>query len=546
MAPSGRSVPPLAAPTTTASQADLAVPAGFALAGADGLPSTPDDVARILADSLMRDMSDVVDDAWSVRGFVNLRLTNSALWSAVAGLGERSGLAAATQSGDVGSAVRGRVLIDAGSPNMGKILHVGHMRSYIFGAALEGLHRLAGANAVDVVSHEGDFGTPMGITLAQLGPAPVLRKPGSEDRDALGAVSQAYADGKRRLDAGDAAFGEAVQATTLRLQHALVARARLAELDTSERALLTVYDEVCGVSRRVIDSLMSTRLGLGSERRPESSYAAMLPDLVEKLKQVEGAREEDGGGWGIETSGFAAPFLFSKANGGYLYATTDVAALATRLAASPRYSRMVYVTDGSQAQHFAQLFAVSSKASQVLGGSVEGLELRHASFGMVRASPGSGKLSSRAGVQFEFQLEALLDAAEKAATASLQSGDDPRRLAVAALKYYDLLRPRGYVLDFDDMVKSTGKTAVYVLYARARALSLLAKAEREPVKLFDGAAPALDGPSRQLALALLGMPAAVRSAASACAPHTLAGALHNLAGEFHTWYSAVRVVGSPR
>ena len=210
--------------------------------------------------------------------------------------------------------------------------------------------------------------------------------------------------------------------------------------------------------------------------------------------------------------------LIRKADGCYLYATTDLAALRARLVAG--YERIVYVTDESQAGHFRQVFAAAAMAGWVdsrgrntlAGGPPRPVSLEHAPFGVVTIAPGAGvgpipppkKLSSREGTTLT--LRSLLDDGAAMVSSLMRVGDfrtpvaplgpastatgtgtlTPRSeaeiaeaISSSSIRYFDLSHGRrsSYAFGFDRTLQTKGNTAAYLMYGLARLSALRAQAE---------------------------------------------------------------------
>ena len=504
---------------------DLAVPAGFA-GGLSGKEA--EDKAGCVGSELEKEEWVAFADVSS--GYVNVGVEDGAVVAALRRVVEGGGgdvLGDWAQDG--GREEVGRVLIDFGSPNLGKRLHVGHMRSYVLGNALAALHDTMGAQCVTRVSHEGDFGTPMGLIMAAMVDASRSGSPPPPP-------DVAYVQAKARVDAEgpDSPFASLVQHCTLNLQ-----REKTGEEETKggEEDWSAMHAEIVAQSRAFIDPLVAS-LGVQVEPRPESTYAPLLPGVVSDLKSQSPGEEGDavvqpfeGGAWGVMTEEYASPLLFQKANGGYLYAAVDLAAVRARASASPRYEKVIYVTDASQEQHFDQVFAAAPLV--VPPGSGWSIpSLHHVGFGLVRSPKTKAKISSRdQSTGRDLELATLLENAREATGGNAD-------LAVAALKFYDLLRPKGYVLDVDAMLEPSGKTAVYVNYALARVEGLERKAQLGDLDGVELDPASWSPKARNLALQVCMLPSVIRKATQSCAPVRVASATHSLAHAFHSWYGS--------
>jgi arginyl-tRNA synthetase len=331
--------------------------------------------------------------------------------------------------------------------------------------------------------------------------------------------------------------------------------------------------------------------------RGESSYNADLPNVVADLDKA-GLLATSEGAKGVFLKEFTnkenepAFVIVQKTDGGYLYATTDLAAIRFRVQTLGA-NRILYVTDSRQTQHFAQIFAIARKAGFAerhghpahaddrdsymgetltpqninMGGTpMPQVSLEHVPFGMMLGTDGR-PFKTREGTAVK--LMDLLDEAEKRA-ADLVRQKNPdlddagvkeiaRVVGIGALKYADLSQNRAsdYVFSWDKMLSLEGNTAPYMQYAYARIRSIFRKQEEKSparqggVDLPRGTAPEPEPESRagrpchvsiaepaerSLAVKLLQFPETVQSVAEACLPNVLCAYLYDLAGAFMGFY----------
>jgi arginyl-tRNA synthetase len=287
---------------------------------------------------------------------------------------------------------------------------------------------------------------------------------------------------------------------------------------------------------------LGVKLGRENERG-ESTYnpflLAVVTDLLEKNIAV---RSE--GAVVVFTEGDEAPLIIQKQDGGFGYATTDLAALRYRTE-TLRANRIVYVVGSPQAQHFRQVFATARRA-----GWAANVELEHASFGSVL---GEDRKMFKARKGEAVKLAELLDEAEERALKLVteKSADLPeaqrksiaRAVGIGAIKYADLSRDRNsdYVFSFDAMLSMDGNTAPYLQYAHARIKSIFRKAGT--------GVPAgglnLNSP-HELALAkhILRLSEITELVARELKPHHLTTYLYDLATRFSSFYENCPVLQS--
>jgi arginyl-tRNA synthetase len=250
------------------------------------------------------------------------------------------------------------------------------------------------------------------------------------------------------------------------------------------------------------------------------------------------------------------PVLIRKSDGGYLYATTDLAAIRHRVG-KLKADRVVYCVGAPQALHFKQVFAAAHKAGYTAREGRSAV-LEHAAFGAILGEDGK-PFRTRSGESAK--LGELIDEAEGRALAAVTANNPDlpageravvaRAVAVAALRYGDLSseRIKDYVFSADRMVAFEGDTGPYLLYALVRVRNIFRKAAEQGVEV-PGAKGAGEfkvehAAEKGLALALLAYPAAVRGVAETLLPHRLCQTLYGLARAFSTFYDACPVLNAP-
>lgn len=426
-----------------------------------------------------------------------------------------------------------RVVVDYSSPNLAKEMHVGHLRSTIIGDALARVLRFLGHEVI-AQNHVGDWGTQFGMLTAFL----IEAEQGGDAQLALTDLEDFYRRAKQRFDE-DEAFATRAREYVVKLQGGDVQINALWQkfLDVSLHHCEAVYD----------------KLGVGLKREDVRGESAYNPDLAIVVKdlQAKGLAVESDGAQVVfleefkSKEGQAQAYIVQKQDGGYLYATTDLAAVRYRVAAL-KADRVLYVVDARQSLHFQQMFCLSRKA----GYAPQSLSLEHVGFGVMLGEDGK-PFKTRSGATVK--LAELLDEAEHRAYA-LVSEKNPemaeaerrviaRAVGIGAVKYADLSKNRNsdYVFSWDSMLSFEGNTAPYLQYAYTRIASVFRRAEG-----FDAGAPVVlnDEAERQLALALARFSDALQSVARETMPHFLCAYLYELAGQFMRFYEACPVLKS--
>ncbi|WP_141578489.1 arginine--tRNA ligase [Actinomadura sp. WMMA1423] len=509
--------------------------ANVAMALAKRLRRAPRDVARELVDLLDATglVSDLVSDVQvSGPGFINFTLRDA--WIA-----EQIQRISADRRLLVPVATRPqRVVVEYSSPNVAKVMHVGHLRTTIVGDAIARILEFLGHDVIRD-NHIGDWGTPFGMLIEHLldfegGPAAgadaVMTDPGGFYK------------------AAQAKFGSDEE-------FAGRARRRLVALQSGHEETLRYWQILVDHSMRSYNELYE-RLGVtltDGDVKGESFYNELLPKVVEELVELGMAVVSEGALCVIlpefkGRDGGPKVVIIRKRDGGFNYTASDLATIRHRIG-DVRADRVVYVVGDEQTEHFELLFAIARKARWV----PDGVVLEHAKIGLV-TDPGTGKkLKSRSG-KAPGLLDLLDGARERAA---LQVDGRPRNEpfddetrdalidaeAVGAVKFADLVVPRysKYGIDPDRMVAFTGRSAGFLQYAGVRMQSVLAKGGLTPES---ATAPIVIGTKqeRDLLLHLLDFGVTLEQAGAAAEPHRLAEYLFKLATLYTAFYEACPVL----
>lgn len=357
-----------------------------------------------------------------------------------------------------------KVIVDFSSPNIAKEMHVGHLRSTIIGDAIAKILEFRGYDVLRF-NHVGDWGTQFGMLIAYLREAYPEALTTANALD-IGDLVSLYKKAKVRFDE-DEEFKQ-------------TARQEVVNLQAGAEDSLHAWKLLCDQSRQefqVIYDLLDIKL----EERGESFYNPFLADIVSELEQ-KGLLEESEGAQCVFLDGFTnkdgdpLPLIVQKTDGGFNYATTDLAAIKYRVKEDGT-ARIIYVTDSGQANHFAGVFQVAKKA----GILPESVEVVHVPFGLVLGKDGK-RIKTRSGETVK--LKDLLDEAIERAKNDLETRlqEEERQetpefinhvaqvVGLSAVKYADLSQNRtsDYKFDFDKMLDLKGNTAPYLLYAYVR------------------------------------------------------------------------------
>ncbi|MEJ2201616.1 MAG: arginine--tRNA ligase, partial [Desulfuromonadaceae bacterium] len=426
------------------------------------------------------------------------------------------------------------VVVDYSSPNLAKEMHVGHLRSTIIGDAVSRVLEFLGHRVVRQ-NHVGDWGTQFGMLLAHM---EETQRRGGEVRMQLADLENFYRAAKQRFDESTE-FADRSRQLVVELQSGDAYCNQLWHdfLDLSLSHCQQVYDRlnVCLTRQDVVG---------------ESAYNEDLPRVVQDLAAT-GLLTEDQGARCVFLEEFKGkddeplPMIVQKKDGGYLYATTDLAAIRHRLG-TLQADRVLYFVDHRQSLHFQQLFAVARQA----GFASPEVSLEHMAFGTVMGEDGKPYKTRSGGVA---KLVDLLDEAENRAYALVKeknpemSEEELRTIArvvgIASVKYADLSKNRSsdYVFSFDQMLSFEGNTAPYLLYAYTRIASIFRRGEIDPGQL-QGQVRLEDEIEQELAGKLIQFAEVVNRVAEKGWPHLLCGYLYELSGSFSGFYQQCPVL----
>lgn len=422
-----------------------------------------------------------------------------------------------------------RVVVDYSCPNLAKEMHVGHLRSTIIGDAAA---RILEALDHEVIrqNHVGDWGTQFGMLLAQF--------------DAVGGEPSALNDLEDFYRAASVRFREEPA-------FAAASRAKVVALQSGEAAARAKWRRFIDISLSHCQQLYE-RLDVGltdADVKAESAYNDSLAETVALLEGKGLLTESDGAQCVflpefVGKDGRPAPVIVQKSDGGYLYATTDLAAIRHR-AQALRADRVLYFTDSRQTLHFQQVFAVAEAA----GFKPAAMSLEHMPFGAMLGKDAKPFKTRQGGV---VKLNALLDEAEARALALVREKNPSlpaaaqaaaaQVLGIGAVKYADLAKNRAsdYVFDWDQMLAFEGNTAPYLLYAYARIQSLFRRGGVDAAQLSGRPLPLPpESPhpaERKLAVALVRLQEVLEQAAADGRPHLLCAYLYDLATKFTGFY----------
>ena len=445
-------------------------------------------------------------------GFINFRLKPDFVGTqiAAAATDERLGVPAVAQSKTI--------VIDFSSPNVAKPMHVGNIRSTILGDSLARVGKFLGYRVI-TDNHIGDWGTQFGMLIVGW---KKHRDDAALQRDPINELERLYKFVNEHGDREEA-------------------KSELVKLQQGDTENLAIWQTMIDLSKREFDKTYR-RLGVTFDHTlGESFYNPQLPGMISELRQRGIATESDGAIC-IFFAGSEAPLIIQKADGGFLYGTTDLATLKYRID-QWQPDEIIYATDARQKLHFQQVFAAAKKWLPAVP------DLRHVYFGTILGED-SKPLKTRAGTPVKLA-ELLDEAEERALTVVTEKNPEltedvrkqiARAVGIGAVKYADLSQNRttDYVFSWSKMLAMTGNTAPYMQYAYVRVQSIFRKAgETASGQIL------LDHPAElDLAKHILRFAETLQAVMEDDKPNWLTGYLYDLTAKFSTFYENCPVLQS--
>lgn len=428
-----------------------------------------------------------------------------------------------------------KVIVEFSSPNTAKELHVGHLRSTIIGDSLARLFEFLGHHVMRL-NHVGDWGTPFGMLIHFLKTFHPDVLKGQQATD-LSNLAKWYKESRKHFDE-DPSFKEASQK-------------QVVELQKRELQALKDWEKICEISRQGYQKIYDL-LGVVIEERGESSYHELLPQMIQLFKSKQLLTLSDGAEC-IFMDEFKSkedeplPLIIQKSDGGYNYATTDLAALYQRIT-QEHADRIIYVVDNGQSLHLQMIF----KAAELAGYyDPKSVEVEHVPFGLVLGSDGK-KFKTRSG-DSEKLVDLLYKAIDKAESI-LKERESPvdslyetaERLGINAVKYADLssLRTKDYTFSYDKMLQFEGNTAAFLLYAYVRICSIQKKSKQDIYQLSNPRLNLKEPTEVALALHILQLREVLEAVAESLLPNRICDYLYQLAEKFNAFFRDCPVLGS--
>jgi len=514
-------LPPAGAvtPATDARFGDYQTNAALVLA--KQLGENPRALAQKISDAY--DLLDLCDPPTIAgAGFINLTLRPETIAAKTAELlrDERLGVEKAVAPK--------RIVIDFGSPNVAKPMHVGHIRSTVLGDALA---RIASFLGHDVIrdNHIGDWGTQFGMVI--YGWKNLLDRAALE-RDPIAELVRIYKETNEKAT------------TDPKVKEA--AREELVKLQAGDPENFSIWKETVDLSLKEFERAYQVLDIHYDIQRGESFYNDRLAAVVERLLKSGIAQISEGAVCVFfpdipELT--ERPAIIRKSDGGFNYATTDIATVDYRIQ-DLKADTVWLVVGAPQILHFKQIIAIARREGYTA-------DFRHITFGSILGDDRKlMKTRSGENVALRDVLEEAIARARKIVDEKnpempeAERGDVAKMIGIGAVKYADLSQYRmtDYIFSWDRMLSFQGNTAPYLQNAYVRIRSIFRKAGEEFVQAKELVLAAAE--ERNLALRLCQFGEVVPTVLNDFRPNVLANYLFELANSFHSFYEACPVLKS--
>ena len=404
-----------------------------------------------------------------------------------------------------------KIIIDYGGPNIGKPLHVGHLRSLNIGRSLYEINQLIGNTVISDI-HLGDWGMPVAqiIAYCELENININSITVQKLIDIYPKSTELYKE--------DESFQ-------------ILAKEINKNLNKNEKESIEKWKSIRNVSVSELKETLSILnhdfdLWLG-----ESDVNNIIKPMIEKLTKEKKITLDDGAL--VSTQEKDPKILITKSDGSYLYLTTDLGTVLNRLE-NYQHDIVLYVVDNRQKLHFEQLF------ESIKYFDFPEKEYEHVGFGTVNDEKGNPFKTREGGVKQLIDL--YKDTCTYLKNINKDLGEEIiHELANTVLTYSDLLtnRKTDYKFNLNKFTSISGKTGVYVQYAQVRAKRLL---EKSQIVDTNGELTIANEEERSLIVALLNLEFYINQSTKFNEPHHLANYLYDISNLFNNFYQGENIL----
>ena len=403
------------------------------------------------------------------------------------------------------------IILDYGGPNIGKPLHVGHLRSLNIGRSIYEINKLAG-NKVTSDIHLGDWGMPIAQIIGYMS----IHKIDS-DNITIEELEKIYP-----LSSSLYSEDEEFRESALQINK---------KLNESDKETIQQWSVIRQVSIKSITQVLEILGHKFDLILGESDVNYLIPEMLESLLEMKKITEDSGAY--VASLNTDPKILITKSDGSYLYLTTDLATVINRK--SQNFDKVLYVVDKRQSLHFNQLF----QCVEYFG--IDNADFQHIAFGTVNDSLGNPFKTREGGTKklidlFDETKEYVKDINKKLSDSTVNI------LANTILTYSDLItnRKTDYKFDLEKFSNISGKTGIYVQYALVRAKTLFHKSELKLKKEFY--TTKLDEKDLSLIHSLMKFEIYFEQSLNNSEPHHLADYLYELSNLYNSLYQSDNIL----
>ncbi|QJC30154.1 arginine--tRNA ligase [Enterobacteriaceae endosymbiont of Plateumaris sericea] len=425
------------------------------------------------------------------------------------------------------------IIIDYSSPNIAKEMHVGHLRSTIIGDSVVRILIFLGHNVIKV-NHIGDWGTQFGMLIAFL-----EFKQHKEKKIFLSDLNEFYKEAQIKYN-NNKHFAEKSRKYVVKLQN-------------NDPCCLKIWKKFVQITMNY-NYMLYKKLNVSLTSKDtfgESTYNHMLPKIILDLKN-KGLAINSNGAIVVpikkikNKNGTTMAIIIQKKDGGYLYATTDIACIKYRCKIL-KADRIIYYVDARQSQYLKQIFLIAKKANYV----PLHVKLEHHMFGMILDN-NNKPFKTRTGENIKLN-NLIEESIIRSKKVILQKNPMIKKneldnlssvIGIAAIKYSELSKNRitNYVFNWDDMLSLNGNTAPYIQYAYVRAKSILIKSKINFNNFLNYEITFSNNYEINLAITFLEFEEIILKVAKNGTPHILCNWLYKITTLFSNFYENCNIL----